>query len=280
MMGFFARSRSHRSRGSTLLDLAGALLVLPTMVLVVTLGVAREKARQAACMANLSATGKAIAMYSAMSNDQYPFPLLREKGDPMAAVNDKTVAKDREHLFDAAMGDSAMQNVWLLISENLIGKAAFRCPSDVTWTPRETAAEYGWTAPTQFSYGVHFPYDKDAAGTESAAKLSDANFNSGLVIFADRSPGGSVNAQRSPTNHGYHGEAILKRDSSVTFYKSSADSKCGAKSDDIYVNTAGLAGGVPTDPKDKELAGTDTSICPPPASQPASKPATNKVDAK
>jgi hypothetical protein len=259
--------RRGQPRGFTLVDLLiviGALAVLGTLLLLWLPGRGDNDLRfQNQCTYNLSAIGKAIVMYSATTSDEYPFPLLRSSGDPNVAVNAATAADD---IWSPNLGSNGMQNVWLLLKENLVGPTSFHCPADKTWTPRETAAKYGWTAPTQFSYGVHFPYDKDAAGAESAAKLSDANLAPALVIFADRNPGGSVNAQRIPSNHPrWSGESILKKDSSVTFYKSSADSKCGAKGDDIYVNTAGLAGGVPIDPKDKELAGTDTSITPVPS---------------
>lgn len=283
MLGII-RSKNRGSKGFGLLDLTASLLVLPTVIMVVVLGSAREQARQAACMANLSTIGKGVALYSASTNDQYPFPLLRSQGDPMAPVNATTVAKEQLDMFKPAFGDCAMQNVWLLMGERpFIHSEVFHCPSDGTWTKRTAAAKFGWTAPTEFSYGMHFPYDKDAAGTESAAKLSNADLDPGIVMFPDRSPGGAVGPNLPPTNHGVHGEAYLKRDYSVSFYKSSEDSKCGYHGDDIYVNTYGKAGGVPTDAKDRK-AGTDTSICPSPASQPASAagsaPASKMADKK
>lgn len=235
-------------KGFTLIELLVviAIIALLVSILVPTLGRARELARQAACMANLSAIGKSIVMYAGTTSDQYPFPLLTNVGDPNVAVSASTHANT--DLFtgttNTTLGTNGMQNVWILIQQNLVGQAAFHCPSDGGWNNRtDTTDKFGWTALTQFSYGVQWPYDsKTAAGTANPAKLSDSNAQAGLIIFADRNPfkTGSLALSSSvtPANHSQDGEAVLKKDSSVSFYKNTINTKAGYSGDDIYLNGA------------------------------------------
>ena len=263
-----------KQRAFTVVELVAVLVVL-TLSAVLILAIlsraygqggpttAPERRMQVECQKNLSNIAKALALYSALSNDQFPWPLLVAKGDPNATVNEKTVAKKP---FDSALGTCAMQNIWWLVDQEMVGEAAFHCPADGGWTKREAKEKYGWTLPTQFSYGMHFPYDQDAKGNDNPARLSDSNADSSLVVMADRNPGGSVGEKNPPSNHPTEGEACARRDTSVFFYSRTKDSKAGIdvdlEYDDIYVNNAGVAGGVPTDTKDKKgSGGRDTSIC-------------------
>lgn len=236
------------------------LVVAPTLMaalLIPVLGHARELARQAACMANLKAVGSSIALYSAAANDQYPFPLIRQYGDPNSPVGPANVSDKSP--FDPAIADSAngMQNVWLLVEQNLVGSSAFHCPSDGGWRMRPNPEKYGWTSSSQFSYGVHWPYDGPDGGAgekeKQPAPLSDPNLAPSLVIMADRNPGGAVGVL-NPSNHTRDGESFLRKDSSVVFYKNAADSKAGHKGDDVYTSADGQAGGVPQNPYDTSIA--------------------------
>src|SRR5574340_541960 len=102
------------------------------------------------------------------------------------------------------------------------------------------------------AFGLAWPYDAPAqGGTSNAAKLSDSNAQPGLLTFADRNPrdGSNWTANVQPSNHSSDGEAYLRRDSSVGFYKKAGqtvDFKCGYAGDDIYsANGSGAAGGGP-----------------------------------
>jgi hypothetical protein len=76
------------------------------------------------------------------------------------------------------------------------------------------------------------------------------------VILSDLNPGGpvtSASTARRPSNHPSEGESVLYRAGNVGFYDSVTDSKAGLNANDIYVNDAGVVGGVP-------LSADDTSI--------------------
>lgn len=225
------------------------------MVLVPALGRARELARQAACQANLSAIGKSVVMYSGMTSDIHPFPLLRQYGNPNDPVTTSTHANG--DLFvgntNKVLGANGMQNAWVLIDQNLVGQAAFHCPSDGGWTLRLESDRFGWTSPTQFSYGVQWPYDGLDEQSPNPAKLSDSNASPSLVIFTDRNPGGSVSPNRQHSNHGADGAAILRKDSSVSFYKNTSNSFGGYGGDDIYTNADGVVGGMPKNTYDASI---------------------------
>jgi hypothetical protein len=201
-------------------------------------------------------------MYSGMSSGASPFPLLYgSKGaDPNVVPTDKNAT---DNVWDGKVGTGGMQNLWLITASNattssqgLLAPSAFHCPSDGRWTGRTSAKAAGWTSPYQYSYGVHFPYDKDAAGKENPVKLSDDGMDGGIVIMSDLNPGGPVTSAgtiRQPSNHPSEGEVILYRAGNAAFYKSTKDSKAGANGDDIYVNEKNVAGGLP-------VSATDTSI--------------------
>ncbi len=233
------------------------------------LNMSRDLARMTVCQANLSATIKGCALYSAMTNDVYPFPMLVQYGDPEAPVSSSTQIPDfNSKYWDGkvnALGTNAMQNIWLLVYQNMIGWGSFRCPGDSGWQRVSFSGsdKYGWSSPAQFSYGYTWPYDgpRGAAAPTNPAKLSDPNGLSGQVVFADRNSGGSVSRSRPPSNHPYFGTAYARRDCSVSMYRSTKDSKAGYAGDDIYINTAGEVGGIPKD--SPALSGnSDTSITP------------------
>jgi len=270
-----------RLKGFTLIELLVviAIIALLVSILVPTLGRARELARQATCQANLSANGKAMVMYSALSNDQFPFPLITQyatfaAASPGAGANLSACKTGND--FSAGwgtIGAMSMQNVWLLMKENLIGVDAYHCNSDGGWSKRGDTEKYGWTALTQFSYGIAFPYDGTAAGgTANPAKLSDSNANPSLIIMADRNPYGATVASPRPipANHTADGMAVLKKDSSVSFYKVNAASPtygAGYAGDDIY-STGGPTGtsqGIPADVGTTFSGNVDTIITPVPS---------------
>jgi hypothetical protein len=156
-----------------------------------------------------------------------------------------------------------------LIKEGNAPIATFRCQSDgglsqareTLVSATGTVKKYGWTARTQFSYGIQWPYDgygTTTITTTNFARPTDTNGCSGIVLFADRSPSpspnlGSVGSTPSgattintPANHTADGEVLMHRDYSISFYKSLTDSKAGFQGDDIYmVKDNGMATNVP-----------------------------------
>lgn len=273
----------------TIVDLACVLVVamLGAFLLIGCRSASQELARQGACQANLSAIGKNFAIYGGTS-EANPWPVLMSQGDPNAPCNSTTVSDSLWEPWTAGttqlstrLGSNAMQNVWVLITSALGGPELFTCPSDPTAgdVRRPTNAggatgnRYGWTHDSQFSYGMHFPYLKDAAGNKNPAYLGDENLNGALVIMADRNPGGPVGPGRPQSNHGT-GVMLLHKGGWVSWYASAADSKAGASydgtnGDDIYVNEKGVAGGLPVETSTGSSTGspfqTDTSICPVPS---------------
>lgn len=222
----------------------------------------REKSRQATCQANLSSISKSIAMYSASSSDQWPFPLLQDSGDP----NDNSAAqvKTDDALWSKTgannLGDWGPNNFCVMMAQGLSGPGAFRCPSDTKSTKRTTEANYGWGAVTEVSYSVHYTYDIAATG-EQPARLSDSSLPSSLVIMADRNPGG---ANMKPVNHPSGGFAYVRRDTTVGFFRSTTSDQV-MPPDNIYaVQTAAGAGpalgaaafGVPVSNTDSALNST------------------------
>lgn len=250
-----------RTKGFTLIELLVviAIIALLVAILVPTVAKAREMARQASCQANLSAIGKGLIMYK---DSQGSFPLLAATGNPNSLTFGAT---DLVTTADwTGVGTNGMQNMWLMIRSGDCGADAFRCPSDSTDKRSATAKKYGFETAKQLSYGIHFPYDGDGT-TANPAKLSDQNLNGGLVIMADRNPGGAVGTSTwKHTNHAPDFVAILKNDTTVSNFKGTT-SKAGYASDDIYVNGANVAGGIPSDTGTNTAVGavnlqTDTSI--------------------
>jgi prepilin-type N-terminal cleavage/methylation domain-containing protein len=258
-----------RAKGFTLIELLVviAIIALLVSILVPTLGRARELARQAACQANLSAVGKSVIMYSALTNDAFPFPVHKAlpastagaAGMP-AVTNLTNVEPPWTAAIGTTVGDCAMQCVWPMISQNLLGTDAFHCPSDGGWAKRvaPNGEKYGWNDAKQFSYGVTYPYATDSAGVANPGFPGDQNARPSLVIFADRNPrtAGQVNGfvnNAVPSNHSSDGEAVLRKDASVMFYKTPQGVtggkiffRAGADGDDIYAGGK-VAGGIPAD---------------------------------
>ncbi len=245
-----------------------AIVLLLAVMLMPNLNRARGLARKAACMANLNGIGKSVVLYSEIQRGQYPLIHLAERA-PNGANSAPTSANTTDAEPDSGqwpevMGDSAMQNVWLLIHESLIVESGFRCPADIESQKRlvvdPRAAKYGWNSPFNYSYGMQWPYETDAAGKANSAPLSDA-LDGRMVIFADRNPGGPVGATRRPSNHPKLGTGVLLASGTVEWIDKGSSvfttkyaRRLPLAPEEIYANGDGAPGALPT-------SATDTSIC-------------------
>ena len=301
-----------RIRGFTLIDLLVIVLAVTGLVVVVIPMLTRSSGRDhghAICGGNLNACGKAIQLYMKENDEQTP--RLISQGNPMAKgarIADEAYKLDTWDRFFVAgdeatddgttSGVNAMQNVWLLIRKGLVTELAFRCSSDRGWKKRtkdsgetdasgEAINQYGWSRTDQFSFGLHWPYDKDVAGTENPAAF-DKNLGGSVAIMAERNPGngtqgvddglrddGSADTttKLTPSNHPKHGEFVLLMGGEVGFYKMKGpdntprDSLAGFNKDDIYVsqNPHPTATDLPQDdgdPTNGDESEYDTIICP------------------
>ncbi len=216
-----------RTKGFTLIELLVviAIIALLVSILLPSLGRARELAKQAVCQSNVNAVGKALALYSAVTSDQYPFPLL-----PMSTDWNSTAVNTNANVW--LLTGSGMQNFWLLMKENMVAASSFKCPSDSGYTTRTSTATYGWGVNTEYSFGVH----NGGGSNATTALLSNPSLDGGVAILADRQPtaGGAVTTSNLPSNHTSDGETVLYRAGNVAFYKSTANSNAGYSGDNIY----------------------------------------------
>jgi prepilin-type N-terminal cleavage/methylation domain-containing protein len=247
-----------RTKGFTLIELLVVVAIIGVLaaLLVPVVDKAREKAKQAACVAGLNAVGKAFKMYNA---DEERYPVLAVDGDPATAISNTV-----DNLWSGADGAttlalSAMNNVWVMIAHGEIsGASAFKCPSDKTEDRPNTDNKYGWSELNQFSYDLHYPYQTNG-GTPNPVPI-DEDLPGGMVIMGDKNPGtkgvaGSTsvtaNGKRveagvtAPSNHKKDGGSVLRFSGSVKFYKSVKDSECGSERDDIYITGVDGSGPVP-----------------------------------
>ena len=210
---------------------------------------------RAYCQANLNGIGKAITLYMFQNNDR--FPMIRPNETVGGGANSAPTWANRTDddydtgQWEAALGDQAMQNVWLMIKEGLVPADTFRCPADRDWEERPTSSRYGWTSAYEYSYGMHWPYVLEAQGDRNPAPFS-VDLDGGMVIFADLNPGGPIGPNRRPSNHPKEGTGYLLFSGTVQWQDPSR-SACGIGGDEIYTNAAGVAGGRPQ-------SKTDTSI--------------------
>ena len=212
-------------------------------------------ARRAVCQANLNGIGKAVTLYMFQNNDRAP--MIKPNETVGGGANSAPTWANRTDddydtgQWETALGDQAMQNVWLLIKEGLVPADTFQCPADRDWEERAAFTGYGWTSAYEYSYGMHWPYVLDAQGYRNPAPFSDA-LDGSAVIFADRNPGGPVGPAVLPSNHPNTGTGYLLF-SGVVQWRHADDSACGIGGDEIYTNATGVAGGRPQ-------SKTDTSI--------------------
>jgi prepilin-type N-terminal cleavage/methylation domain-containing protein len=271
-----------RRRGFTLIELLVVIAIISLLLtmLLPSIGGVRELGRQAACLSNMRNLGQALVQYAGNAANRGVFPNLDSTfSSPNDDPTDNTWTDDPNIGGTTGLALSlkqcSMQNMWLLVTTGVAQDAIFFCPSDSERKPRPNASgetrprKYGWTSLDQFSYGIQWPYDPNATEAQRnyATPLRGDKLDPGVVIAADKNPGGAVSTSgsdiRTPSNHPTGGEAFLTKNNDAKFWNYYTDSRCGKDNDDIYVNNNNEVGGKPCGTgSDASLRYTDTSITP------------------
>jgi prepilin-type N-terminal cleavage/methylation domain-containing protein len=229
-----------RRKGFTLIEL---LVVIAIIALLVTLLLpklqqARQLAKKAACMANLNGIGKAVELYKESFHKGPPLINRAPGSDPETDIPvDSTTDLRPEEVGGVAawdnFGANAMQNVWLLMKEDLVGEVAFLCPADSpserTGPGTDQPGKFGWSDSDNFSYGMQSPYSENGNKNPWVDDM-----NGSVVIFADKNPGAPLSVDQKPTNHRSLGTAFLIASGSAGFHGERENSLCGKDGDDIY----------------------------------------------
>ena len=257
-----------RTKGFTLVELLVVISIIAILATLLVPAVQRavELANQASCRTNLKGVGTAIAMSKGEDRNSR-FPLVWESGEPESAITTTDAKESMAKLKSENTGkESAMQNMWEIISKGLVTEIAFACPSDTEQEGRiftdktdRRSRKYGWTTSKNFSYGLHFPYksktEADPADANQTVSVENpaylrAQLKGSFVIMADKnpSPSGSkgpsaegVSDERMPSNHILDGEAYLMFSGAVNWKKSTTDSDVNG--DDIYTIETEFAAG-------------------------------------
>jgi hypothetical protein len=215
------------------------------------------------CATNLKAIGTGVVTYKAANKERAPVmrdrptfdasvnvsPMSTTGCDEMYGMNEDGTTEDW-----SALGDNAMQNVWLMIESAVVKESAFQCPADADYQERPRDYRFGWTSSYQYSYSMHWPYPYSAD-----LKRNPAPFNARLenvILFADRNPGGPVGAMHPPTNDHYGMRVTtLWASGRVEEHldEDNPNSLAGYGDDDVYTNALGIPGGMPQHEHDTSL---------------------------
>ena len=201
-----------------LLIVIGIISVLTgILVPVVTIGI--ERARRAACAANLKVIGGAFNSYEyGMSTRS--FPRLATNGDVDDALGVTNTLGSPPTYNTAELGTNTMQNVWLLIADGHVPGNGFRCASDGDWVMRTSNAKYGWASSSEFSYGMQNPYAQSVDLTRTNyADPTKLDYLGTWVLMADMNPGGPVDGDtRCHKSHTGDGFNYVTRSGTVYFF--------------------------------------------------------------
>ena len=256
-----------RRKAFTLIELLvviGIISILVTMLLP-ELNKIRDNAMYTTCQGNLNGLAKAIHSYN-QRDDRMPMIKKAPTAD-----DDVNAAPDTDNATDTffgeegeaendweILGDQAMQNMWLLIMNRDVDVEMFRCQADGDWESRgKNDPRYGWTSPFQYSYGIQWPYSKNASDERNPAPFK---LQGGIRLMADWNPAElaateGVTEDVPPSNHAKIGTNFMYASGGVDGWRDTNNSNAGLNGDDIY--TAG--------PEDTESAGDMvTTVASPP----------------
>ncbi len=202
-----------------------AIIALLISILLPTLGRAKEAARQAVCLANLSGIQKGWVMYAGENRDRPP--ILPDINQATADYADDLRMGDE--CTAAALGEGAQQNLCLLVKIGVVQWNMFICPSSENKEANRTGAGrkfgLGETVAGENTnycdYAIQIPYKGQwvdwAQDYENRCPL-DKHISGGVPILADRPPEGSLTSDWS-ANHPDDGESLLYADGHVRFSK-------------------------------------------------------------
>jgi hypothetical protein len=210
------------------------------------------------CATNLKAIGTGVVTYKAANKERAPVmrdrptfdasvnvsPMSTTGCDEMYGMNEDGTTEDW-----SALGDNAMQNVWLMIASAVVKERAFQCPLDKDYQPRSATYRFGWTSPYEYSYSTHWPYAESAGGDANPAPFN-AQLDGRIVLFADHNPGPLDPEGRG---HAKHGPNVLRADGSGDWGAKRSTTPTGIDGDEIYTNAAGVVGGIPQNEYDTSL---------------------------
>ncbi|MCE5326060.1 MAG: prepilin-type N-terminal cleavage/methylation domain-containing protein [Planctomycetaceae bacterium] len=184
-------------KGFTLVELLVVIAIIAILVaiLVPVIGTVLNDAREGACQTNLKTVGGAFSEYK-RARESFARISGHASGDPAA-----TYAPGGTSDTLASVAAAPMNEVWALIQAGYLPETAFRCPGDKDWLARvmdATTLRFGWSANTQFSYGIQFPYDSNLTPTTSLGNpslaLGAANaYSANGVLMADMPKRGAAN---------------------------------------------------------------------------------------
>jgi prepilin-type N-terminal cleavage/methylation domain-containing protein len=183
-----------RRRGFTLIELLVVISIIALLVAILMPGLskARELARRASCKANISATGKGIAIYTAANKDNWMWELTKNSWD---TANVGTAGQSDPN--GANPPDRSVTGLLFLLVRDGQGPGIFVCPSTSDQpdpnTKNAAANTYNWDF-SGFAFGAveHISYSYQcpigAPSDPNTKSGVSSNSEAGLVCMADRTP--------------------------------------------------------------------------------------------
>ena len=249
-----------RGNGFTLIELLVviAIIALLVSILLPSLNRAKELARRTSCMANLSGIGKALALYTAEHDRQYPFISDIDNMNYRATASGGLIPGGSDDVY-ALDGDVAnetidlhiVENLNLLVKVDLAQYRVFRCPSvsgDVMDRSIAGNHAYGFKdadGTIYQDYGYHVGYSNVPPVGDNPAGLSK-ELASEFVLLADAPRAGlghdfgygppppQWGNRGEGWNHGADGVNVLHFSSSVVF--SAGTILAGVRGNNIYTS--------------------------------------------
>jgi len=249
----FRQARSSNMRkmnGFTLIELLVviAIIALLVAILLPSLSKAKELANRVACSSNLSAIGKALNLYEADNENEYPF--IANVADmifdePMLPGGHPGGMWYLDRMGAPVKRLNMNENLNILVAEGLVTFEVFLCPSvrgsAMDRSSSGTGRSYGFKDRNGDIY-IHYAYHLGYTSTKDGPNAAPINefIDSRVVILGDqpgddihdfdRITGGSDN-DGSGYNHGDDGINVLSADSHVSWETSI---RCGANGNNVY----------------------------------------------